>query len=379
MTVTYFSKSSIIGPSSRYRVFQFLPHFQAAGIDCRVDPLFGETYFSILNVRSCALRTLLKIPYALLCFLQRLWTLLTLGRRDLIVIEGQLFPYAPPFAERLLRWCRYRVAIEMDDAIYLTPGHEQKMPALLSMTTGAIVGNDRLAAYAKQFSSRVCVVPTVVDTERFKPDSTKSTGSSAQNSDAITIVWIGLAYNLKYLDVLAPALRALQSKFRLRLRVVCSQPPHMPGVEIDFRTWDVQREVADLQDATIGVMPLEDTEWARGKCGLKLLQYLAVGLPAVASPVGVNSDIIVNGENGFLASTEDEWYERLHALCGQPQLRERMGAAGRRTVESRYSLALWGPRLAEVYRAFAEGRPDQAIPQAAQRQVSGRHHSPGVR
>lgn len=379
MTVTYFSKSSIIGPSSRYRVFQFLPHFQAAGIDCRVDPLFGETYFSILNVRSCALRTLLKIPYALLCFLQRLWTLLTLGRRDLIVIEGQLFPYAPPLAERLLRWCRYRVAIEMDDAIYLTPGHQKKMPALLSMTTGAIVGNDRLAAYAKQFSSRVCVVPTVVDTERFKPDSTKSTGSSAQNSDAITIVWIGLAYNLKYLDVLAPALRALQSKFRLRLRVVCSQPPHMPGVEIDFRTWDVQREVADLQDATIGVMPLEDTEWARGKCGLKLLQYLAVGLPAVASPVGVNSDIIVNGENGFLASTEDEWYERLHALCGQPQLRERMGAAGRRTVESRYSLALWGPRLAEVYRAFAEGRPDQAIPQAAQRPVSGRHHSPRVR
>lgn len=379
MTVTYFSKSSIIGPSSRYRVFQFLPHFQAAGIDCRVDPLFGETYFSILNVRSCALRTLLKIPYALVCFLQRLWTLLTLGRRDLIVIEGQLFPYAPPLAERLLRWCRYRVAIEMDDAIYLTPGHQKKMPALLSMTTGAIVGNDRLAAYAKQFSSRVCVVPTVVDTERFKPDSTKSTGSSAQNSDAITIVWIGLAYNLKYLDVLAPALRALQSKFRLRLRVVCSQPPQMPGVEIEFRSWDFDREVTDLQDATIGVMPLEDTEWARGKCGLKLLQYLAVGLPAVASPVGVNSDIIVNGENGFLASTEDEWYERLHALCGQSQLRERMGAAGRRTVESRYSLALWGPRLAEVYRAFAEGRPDQAIPQAAQRPVSGRHHSPGVR
>ena len=103
MTVTYFSKSSIIGPSSRYRVFQFLPHFQAAGIDCHVDALFGETYFSILKVRSCALRTLLKIPYALVCFLQRLWTLLTLGRRDLIVIEGQLFPYAPPLAERLLR------------------------------------------------------------------------------------------------------------------------------------------------------------------------------------------------------------------------------------------------------------------------------------
>ena len=293
MTVTYFSKSSSIGPSSRYRVFQFLPHFQAAGIGCRVDALFGEIYFSILKVHPRALRTLLKIPYVFVCFLRRLWTLLTLGRQDLIVIEGQLFPYAPPLAERRLRWCRYRVAIEMDDAIYLTPGHEKKIPALLSMATGAIVGNDRLAAYAKQFSPRVCIVPTVVDTERFVPNP-MSLDSSERNSDTITIVWIGLAYNLKCLDVLAPALRALQSKFRLTLRVVCSRPPHMPGVEIEFRPWDFQREVADLQDATIGVMPLEDTEWARGKCGLKLLQYLAVGMPSVASPVGVNRDIIVN-------------------------------------------------------------------------------------
>ena len=106
MTVTYFSKSSSIGPSSRYRVFQFLPHFQAAGIGCRVEALFGETYFSILKVHPRALRTLLKIPYVLICFLRRLWTLLTLGKRDLFVIEGQLFPYAPPLAERLLRWCR---------------------------------------------------------------------------------------------------------------------------------------------------------------------------------------------------------------------------------------------------------------------------------
>ncbi|HNP82480.1 MAG TPA: glycosyltransferase family 4 protein [Nitrospira sp.] len=378
MTVTYFSKSSSIGPSSRYRVFQFLPHFQAAGIGCRVEALFGETYFSILKVHPRALRTLLKIPYVLICFLRRLWTLLTLGKRDLIVIEGQLFPYAPPLAERLLRWCRYRVAIEMDDAIYLTPGHEKKIPALLSMATGAIVGNDRLAAYAKQFSPRVCVVPTVVDTERFKPDSTRSTGSSAQNSDAITIVWIGLAYNLKYLDVLAPALRALQSRFRLTLRVVCSRPPHMPGVEIEFRPWDFQREVADLQDATIGVMPLEDTEWARGKCGLKLLQYLAVGVPSVASPVGVNRDIIANGENGFLAATEQEWYERLETLCRQPQLRARMGQAGRRTVEEQYSLAVWGPRLGDVYRTLAGNEHVNEIHRAVHSPVSG-HRTTGTR
>lgn len=379
MTVTYFSKSSIIGPSSRYRVFQFLPHFHAEGIDCTVSPLFDETYFKILAVKRSSLRTLLKIPYVFVRFLRRLWDLYTLGRRDLTVVEGQLFPYVPPVAERLLQWCRYRVVVEMDDAIYLTRWHARKMPALLSMATGVIVGNERLASYANQFSPRVCVVPTVVDTDRFVPDRPPSDGSYDHSSETITIVWIGLACNLKYLDVVAPALQALQSRYRVRLRVLCSQSPRMPGVNIEFRPWDMRREVSDMQDASIGVMPLENTEWARGKCGLKLLQYMAVGLPAVASPVGANCDIITNGVNGFLASTEQDWYDRLEHLCRQPHARSRIGQAGRRTVEARYSLAVWGPRLVDVYRAFVQADRDDAAERRLYNQVSGRGHSTGVR
>ncbi|GAB1722752.1 MAG: glycosyltransferase [Nitrospira sp. CR1.1] len=378
MTVTYFSKSSPIGPSSRYRVYQFLPHLQQSGIDCHVDPLFGATYFSILQVRSSVLQTCLKIPYVLARFLKRLGTLLTLGRRDLIVIEGQLFPYAPPLIERLLRWLRYRLVFEMDDAIYLTRGHERKMPVLFRMAMGVIVGNDRLAAYATQYSSQVTVVPTVVDTERFAPRPLRPTAASDLVDDPITIVWIGLAYNLKYLNVLAPALRRLQERYRVKLRVVCSQPPVLDGLDIEFRSWEWRREVEDLQDATIGVMPLEDTEWARGKCALKLLQYLAVGLPAVASPVGVNREILVNGDNGFFASTEQEWYERLESLCRDPQLRARMGQAGRQTVETRYSLAVWGPRLADVYRTFVQGEPHLLMQRPVGLPLSDRRHSTGA-
>jgi glycosyltransferase involved in cell wall biosynthesis len=271
------------------------------------------------------------------------------------------------------------LVFEMDDAIYLTRGHERKMPALLAMATGVIVGNDRLAAYATQFSSHVTVVPTVVDTARFVPKPVRSIVARDRGDEPITVVWIGLACNLKYLDVLAPALRRLQERYRIKLRVVCSHPPALAGVDIEFRPWDWEREVEDLQDATIGVMPLEDTEWARGKCALKLLQYLAVGLPAVASPVGVNGDILVNGENGFLASTEHEWYERLESLCRDPQLRARMGQAGRRTVETRYSLSVWGPRLADVYRAIAEGEPNRLMQRSVSLPASGHRHSTGAR
>lgn len=271
MTVTYFSKCSSVGPSSRYRVFQFLSRFQAEGIDCRVEPLFGETYFSILEVRSRALQTCLKIPYVCARFLKRLGTLLTLRRQDLVITEGPLFPYAPPIAERLLCRLGQRFVVEMDDAIYLTQGQEEKIPALLRMATGVIAGNDRLAAYARQCSSNVRVVPTVVDTDRFAPLGSRSVSSDSHADQAITIVWMGLAYNLKYLHVLVPALRALQSQYPIRLRVVCSHAPTFAGIDVEFRSWDFAREVADLQDATIGVMPLEDTEWARGKCGLKLL------------------------------------------------------------------------------------------------------------
>lgn len=379
MTVTYFSKSSIIGPSSRYRVFQFLPHLHAQGIDCTVHPLFDETYFKILAVRSWAFRALLKVPYVLARFLKRLWTLCALSGRDLIVIEGQLFPYLPPLAERTLRWCRCRVVVEMDDAIYLTRGHEKKMPALLSMATGVIVGNEQLASYAKQFSPRVWVVPTVVDTERFVPSRQGIRANADHASATITIVWMGLAFNLNYLDVLAPVLRALQSRFHLSLRVVCSRPPRMSGVNIEFRPWDISREVLDIQDASIGVMPLEDTAWARGKCGLKLLQYMAVALPAVASPVGVNSDIITNGGNGFLASTEQEWYDSLESLCRQPQLRRQIGLEGRRTVEKRYSLAVWGPRLADVYRTFTQGEQDHMSERHGRSPMPRPGHSAGTR
>ena len=371
MRVVYFSKTSEIGPASRYRIYQFLPYLQSAGIQCSVRPLLGPGYFKLIEIPVWPIRVAGKAVYSAIQFMKRFWDLATMEKPDLIVVEGQLFPYCPPWAERLLAWMGHHLVIEFDDAIYLTRFHKRKMPQLLEIAVSAIVGNRTLAEYAQQFASTVTVIPTVVDTQRFLPSELSKEKAVDRRKSPITIVWIGLAYNFDYLEVLLPAVRMLQRELGARFRVISSRPPDLPGVPVEFVPWDLKTEVTQLQDCQIGVMPLPDSEWARGKCGLKLLQYMALGMPAVASPIGVNREIIRSGENGLLATTPSEWSSHLVRLCHDAGLRQRLGAAARRTVEERYALNVWGPRLAGEYLAFAdrsgELRVGQSLAQSAHR------------
>lgn len=351
MRVVYFSKTSEIGPGSRYRIYQFVPDLRAGGVSIEISPLFGPFYFRLLRWPPSGWQLIVKVIYVASRFAKRSVDLLILGKADMVVLEGQLFPYMAPTVERILAK-RYKVIVEFDDAIYLTSRHEKKIPALLQFSSGAIVGNRTLAQYARSYTPNVYVIPTVIDTRRFKPTETFMTGESDSSDTVITIGWIGLAYNASYLEWLAPVFRHIQKKYNLCVRVISSKPPLLDGVNVDFRPWGYETEVHDLQTCQIGVMPLPNDEWAKGKCGLKLLQYMAVGLPSVASPVGVNQDIIADGENGFLASTQEEWYTTLIRLCQDAQLRVRIGRAARKTVETEYSLSVWGPRLTDRYRAI---------------------------
>ena len=349
MKVVYFSKYSELGPSSRYRIYQFLPYLAAAGIVCQVRPFWGTAYFKLLAVQSWPLRFVAMVAYTPLRVLRRVLDLFRANRADLIVIQDQLFPYFPPIIERLLARLQYRLALEFDDAIYLTRFHGGKMPALLRLASAAIVGNETLACYASAHTPRISVVPTVIDTERVRPlDPGVGVGE-----EAVTIGWIGLSYNFSYLNLIQGVLQELQQSHGVRFRVISSYAPRLAGVDVEFRRWSLEGELADLQGCQIGVMPLPDNNWTRGKCGLKLLQYMAVGIPPVASPVGVNREIVCNGENGFLVDSEKEWYDRLALLCENSELRTQMGQAARRMVEERYSLKVWGPRLAEIYRKVA--------------------------
>ncbi|HEX5647781.1 MAG TPA: glycosyltransferase family 4 protein [Nitrospira sp.] len=368
LSVVYFSKSTSIGPTSRYRILQFLPGLADHGIDCRVYPLFGPTYWRILEIPFSAMQTAVKAVYVLGRFAQRLWDVVTMGAVDLVVIEGQLFPYLPPWIEWMVVKSGRRVVVEFDDAIYLTAGHRRKVPALMRMASGVIVGNDTLSRYAANYAPRVCVVPTVVDTDRFVPLRRREEVQSNPNRP-LTVVWMGLAYNLPYLNQVAPVLRELQEQGRITFRIVCSRPLRWPGLAVDFRMWSLEQEVDLLQDCDIGIMPLQDNEWARGKCGLKLLQYMAVGLPAIASPVGVNQDIVRDGANGFLASSEAEWRAKLIQLCSNAKLRIEIGKAARQTVIDHYSLMAWTPKLAASYWDLANNGKTAASQSAIPRPV----------
>ncbi|MEK7235911.1 MAG: glycosyltransferase family 4 protein [Nitrospirota bacterium] len=347
-----------------------MPYLEEAAIQCSVRPLLGRTYFKLLEIRTAPLRIFGKAAYTAVRFLKRAWDLASVGRPDLVVVEGQLFPYCPSWGERLLAWMGHKLVIEFDDAIYLTRFHKRKMPKLLKLSVAAIVGNRTLAEYARRFSSSVSVIPTVVDTERFGPARLSKINTSDRLESPITIVWIGLAYNFSYLEVLVPAMQMVQRELHARFLVISSRRPDLAGVDVDFRPWELRTEVGLLQGCQIGIMPLPDSEWTRGKCGLKLLQYMALGIPAIASPIGVNRKIITSGENGLLATTPSEWCCHLLRLCRDEGLRRRLGETARRTVEEQYALKVWGPRLAKEYLAMADHTGPLAVGRALRQSLN---------
>ncbi len=203
MRVVYFSKTSEIGPASRYRIYQFLPYLQSAAIRCSVRPLLGPGYFKLIEIPVWPIRVVGKAVYSAIRFMKRLWDLATMEKPDLIVVEGQLFPYCPPWVERLLAWMGHELVIEFDDAIYLTRFHKRKMPQLLRLSATAIVGNRTLAEYAGRFpASTVTIIPTVVDTRNGLCHRTfRRRRPSGPAENPITVVWIGLAYNFDYLEI----------------------------------------------------------------------------------------------------------------------------------------------------------------------------------
>jgi glycosyltransferase involved in cell wall biosynthesis len=208
-----------------------------------------------------------------------------------------------------------------------------------------VAGNDFLADWFQQYNENVVILPTAVDTQRFRPAPRPYSGSGHS-----LIGWSGTSSNLPYLYAIEPALgRVLQEFPEAHLRVVCDRAPHfaqLSGEQVEFIRWTPEIEVRSIQEMTIGIMPLESTDWARGKCSYKMLLYMACGVPVVASPVGMNAQVLAEDTVGVGATTQQGWAEALLFLLAQPDERQQMGKNGRLLVEQRYSVAVLAPLMA---------------------------------
>ena len=248
---------------------------------------------------------------------------------------------------------RHRV-FDVDDAIYVrkprrlgeaaddSPWRKRKFAATCRWVDVVAAGNDVLAGAARRSARAIAILPTSIDAGAYRP-------TTATAADAPTIVWIGSPENLVYLEILRPALARLSVRYpTLKLRVICSRFPDWGEVKVERIAWSTATEAESLAAAHIGVMPLTDDEWARGKCAFKLLQYMAAALPCVASPVGANTEAVIEGVTGFHARTPEEWERHLESLIRSPELRARLGAGGRQHVESRYALRTYQTRYLEL-------------------------------
>jgi glycosyltransferase involved in cell wall biosynthesis len=210
-----------------------------------------------------------------------------------------------------------------------------------------VAGNDHLAGYARRYNGNVAVVPSSIDLGRYTPVR------KSPRADRLVIGWTGSATSQAHLESFAPVLGRIFERHRVEIHVVSAHPPRLDGIPVRWKRWIAEREVEDLAEFDVGIMPLPDDEWTRGKSAFKALQCMGMGMPVICSPVGTTVDLIRDGENGFLASTPDEWVETVGRLVADPSLRERVGLEGRRTVEHRFSMLGSATLLGEVLRAAA--------------------------
>jgi glycosyltransferase involved in cell wall biosynthesis len=334
-------------PSARFRVLQYVPHLRALGHRCTVAHSLPQKYdyWPALGWRpSQRIKRAVRVWH-----LVRAW----IGAYDVIFLERELFNDGTWSMEARFRRVARAMVLDVDDAIFLE--HPGKLERIAPMCDAVIAGNRLLKERIEPLNPNVVVIPTCADLARYPPRT--AAGPAGQRA---VIGWMGTASNLNNLDVVAPALKRLASRCDFELQVVTAEDPPLDsldvrGIPMKVVRWDAAHEVEQLHAFDVGIMPLRaDREWDRYKCGFKLIQYMAVGTPGVASPVGVSAEIVRHGENGFLAATVEQWEEHLGRLVQDPELRWRLGEAARRRVEEAYSIQAWLPLFVETLSRAAQ-------------------------
>jgi glycosyltransferase involved in cell wall biosynthesis len=343
--------------STRYRVSQFIEPLAEQGITMTVHPFLDSRLLSSLYKRAEWSRTASGLIRAALRRAVDVWKA---HDADVILVQREAMIFGPPIVEWLaMKTGHCPMVLDLDDATYISyvsPTYGRLVSALkwFSKTDDLIrwakivtCGNRAIAEYVTAHGKQAVTIPTVVDTNRFCP------GSEPHAEDVPVIGWVGTHSTYQYLASIFPALERLAREDRFRLKVVGSgrEQIAIPGVEIENLAWSLSREIADFQSFDIGLYPIIEDDWSVGKSGFKSVQYMAVGMPFVTTPVGASAEIGKPNVTHFFARTEDDWYAALAQLLRDQNLRRSMGAAGRRHALENYTVAQQAQKLAEVFRS----------------------------
>ena len=332
-----------VAPSQRFRFEQYIPMLLERGIECDFHPFWSRSGWEVLYAEGKYVKKLFELK---LGFLRRWLLMFRLYRYDLVFVHREAAPLGPPVFEWIAsRLWRKPLIYDFDDAIWLPNTSEVNRMAAWLKNHGKVrnicrwasrisTGNAWLAAWAADYNSAVTINPTTIDLNYHDHRIRKG----LQAGRRPVIGWTGTHSTARYLHLLIPVFRKLAQQLDFEFLVISNQAPPLSLPQLVFEPWDGRREIEQLSRIDIGVMPLEEHEWEKGKCGFKILQYMALGIPALASPVGVNSEIIEQGVNGYLCAGVGEWEEALRRLLLDEALCRRLGEAGRTTVERRYSV-----------------------------------------
>lgn len=351
MKILLLSKYSRKGASSRLRFLQYRPYLEASGFDVTVSNLFDDDYLDRLYGKGK--RSFFSIVK---CYWRRFVVVLSVFRHDLIWIEKEIFPYFPALVERLLRFLGIAYVVDYDDAIFhnydlseqvfIRTFMRRKIDVVMRNASCVLAGNEYLASRARA-SGAPCVelIPTVVDLARYSP-------RASLVSARPLIGWIGSPSTQRYVVGISNALKKVCQRHNARLMLVGATEQmraEFSELDIEIVSWSEDSEVALIRQMDIGIMPLPNGPWEQGKCAYKLIQYMACAVPVIASPVGVNIDIVNDSKCGLLAEDSAQWEAALLQLLESPDQRSLLGNAGRKAVENRYSLQVQAPILRQIF------------------------------
>jgi glycosyltransferase involved in cell wall biosynthesis len=358
--VLFYLLDGATNASSRQRVLQYFPYLSRHGIQARACLPVPEPAYQRLVERGRS-TTAEKAAFYSLFLACRLQAVLRAQQFDIVVIQRDLFPFGPPVLERLLARRNAHLVYDTDDATYLRPAFTPNTPFqrlrrfdkvadVVARARWVSVASEPIADWARRYNPNVSVVPMAVDLAEY--DRVRR---APHASDPVVFGWAGTAGGLRYLEALAPVLRQLSERHPIVVRVISGGYTRvcLPGVPVDARPWLAESALEDLATFDVGLVPLDDTPFEQAKFPFKLLQYLALGVPAVSARVGLASTVVEHGRNGLLAGSPAEWHAALERLIVDFALRQQMAIAGRETVSAKYTVDRVAPLLLTGLQAAA--------------------------